>query len=387
VESQKHLFDLPPDLHYLNCAYMAPVSRRVADAAHVAIDRLRVPSRLGPSDFFDQTDDVRRMFVRLIGAEDPKRVAVVPSVSYAMSTVAHNTPLAAGQSVVVLDEQFPSNVYTWRRACDAVGATLKTVAPPEIDDGRGRGWNEALLDAIDEQTAVVTIPELHWTDGTRFDLTRVGEKARACGARLVIDGTQSVGAMPFDFQGTQPDAVVCAGYKWLMGPYSIGLAYFGPAYDDGVPIEENWITRLGSQDLSRLVRYQEEYQPGAVRYDVGERSNFVLMPMLEAGLSQVLDWGPAAIQAHCRDLISGVIPRLKGLGAWIESDEYRAAHLFGVRLPAVHDMKTIQTALNAHQVSVSVRGNAVRVAPHVYNDAADVDALVHTLQDVVTAGR
>jgi selenocysteine lyase/cysteine desulfurase len=387
VESQKHLFDLPPDLHYLNCAYMAPVSHRVADAAHAAIDRLRVPSRLGPSDFFDQSDDVRRLFARVIGAADSERVAIVPSVSYALSTVAHNTPLAAGQSVVVLDEQFPSNVYTWRRACDAVGATLKTVAAPEIGDGRGRRWNEALLDAIDEQTAVVAIPEVHWTDGTRFDLTRVGAKARACGAKLVIDATQSVGAMPFDFQGIQPDAVVCAGYKWLMGPYSIGLAYFGSAYDDGVPIEENWITRRGSQDLSSLVRYQEEYQPGAVRFDVGERSNFVLMPMLEAGLSQVLNWGPAAIQAHCQDLISDVIPRLRDLGAWIESDAYRAAHLFGVRLPPGHDMKTVQTALTARQVSVSVRGNAVRVAPHVYNDAADLDALVDSLRDVVTEGR
>ncbi len=364
---------------------MAPVSQRVADAAHAAVDRLRVPSRLGPSDFFEQSDNVRRLFAQLIGSTG-ERVAVVPSVSYGMSTVARNTRLATGQSVVVLDEQFPSNVYTWRRACDAAGAMLKTVTTPEMDDGRGRGWNQALLDAIDEQTAVVAIPELHWTDGTRFDLKRVGEKARGCGARLVIDGTQSVGAMPFDIQGIQPDAVVCAGYKWLMGPYSLGLAYFGPAFDDGAPIEENWITRRGSQDLGGLVRYQEAYQPGAVRYDVGERSNFILMPMLEAGLSQVLDWGPAAIQAHCRDLISDVVPQLRGLGAWIESEEYRASHLFGIRLPGGLDMATVQTALETHHVSVSVRGNAVRVAPHVYNDAADLRALVDTLREAVSAG-
>ena len=364
---------------------MAPVSQRVADAAHAAVDRLRVPSRLGPSDFFEQSDNVRRLFAQLIGSTG-ERVAVVPSVSYAMSTVARNTPLATGQGVVVLDEQFPSNVYTWRRACDAAGATLKTVATPEMDDGRGRSWNQALLDAIDEQTAVVAIPELHWTDGTRFDLKRVGEKARACGARLVIDGTQSVGAVPFDIQGIQPDAVVCAGYKWLMGPYSLGLAYFGPAYDDGVPIEENWITRRGSQDLGGLVCYQEAYQPGAVRYDVGERSNFILMPMLEAGLSQVLDWGPAAIQAHCRDLISDAVPQLRDLGAWIESEQYRAAHLFGIRLPGGLDMATVQTALETHHVSVSVRGSAVRVAPHVYNDAADLRALVDTLREAVSAG-
>ncbi len=365
---------------------MAPVSQRVADAGHAAVDRLRIPSRLGPSDFFEQSDNVRRLFARLIGSTG-ERVAIVPSVSYAISTVARNTPLTTGQSVVVLEEQFPSNVYTWRRACDAAGATLRAVATPEMDDGRGRGWNTALLEAIDEQTAVVAIPELHWTDGTRFDLKQVGKKARACGARLVIDGTQSVGAMPFDIQGIQPDAVVCAGYKWLMGPYSLGLAYFGPAYDDGVPIEENWITRRGSQDLGGLVRYQEAYQPGAVRYDVGERSNFILMPMLEAGLSQVLDWGPAAIQAHCRDLIADVVPQLRSLGAWIESEEYRAAHLFGIRLPSGLDITTVQTALEAHHVSVSVRGSAVRVAPHVYNDAADLSALADALREAVSAGR
>ena len=383
MESKKHLFDLPPGLHYLNCAYMAPVSRRVADAAHTAIERLMVPSQVGPSDFFDQSNDVRRLFATLIGAGSPERVAIVPSVSYAMSTVARNTPLAEGQNVVVIDEQFPSNIYTWKRACDAVGATLKTVGAPAMDEGRGHVWNEALLDAIDKQTAVVTVPELHWTDGTRFDLRQVGERAHAFGARLVVDGTQSVGAMPFDLQAVQPDALVCAGYKWLMGPYSIGLAYFGPAYDDGVPIEENWITRRGSEDFAGLVRYRDAYQPGAIRYDVGERSNFVLMPMLEAGLSQVLDWGPAAIQAHCRDLISDALPRLRDLGGWIESDEYRAAHVFGVRLPGDLDMTTVQTALKSHHVSVSVRGNAVRVAPHVYNDAADLSALVDALRDVV----
>jgi len=123
---------------------------------------------------------------------------------------------------------------------------------------------------------------VHWTDGTRFDLVAIGRAARRVGAAFVVDGTQSVGALPFDVREIQPDALVCAGYKWLLGPYAMGAAYFGPRYDAGDPIEENWITRRGSDDFQRLVAYQDEYAPGAIRYDVGERSNFILLPMFIA---------------------------------------------------------------------------------------------------------
>ena len=101
------------------------------------------------------------------------------------------------------------------------------------------------------------------------------------GARFVIDGTQSVGALPFDVGHTRPDAVACAGYKWLTGPYSVGTAWYGPAFDGGTPIEENWITRAGSDRFNELVNYRDDYRPGAIRYDVSERSNFILLPMFE----------------------------------------------------------------------------------------------------------
>ena len=363
---------------------MAPVSNAVAEAAHKAVELLRVPSRLTPSDFFDRSNNVRRLFGQLIGAEDPDRIAIVPSVSYALAAVARNTPLSDAQNVVVIQEQFPSNVYTWKRACETTGATLRTVPEPTTNAGRGHAWNDALLAAIDERTAVVTIPQLHWTDGTKYDLEAVGRRVRSFGARLIVDGTQSIGALPFDIAAIQPDAVICAGYKWLMGPYSIGVAYFGPPYDEGVPVEENWITRRGSEDFAGLVRYRDAYQPGAVRYDVGERSNFVLMPMLEAGLSQVLGWGPAAIQAYCQDLVSEPIRTLRDLGCWVETDGWRAAHLFGVRLPGTLPMKTVHAALESHNVSVSVRGKALRVAPHVYNDQSDLDALVAAIRALVS---
>ena len=364
---------------------MAPASKRVAAAGRRAIERVEAPARLGVADFFEPAARVRRLFADIISAPDPDRVAIVPSVSYAMATIARNTPLAPGQAVVVVEEQFPSVVYTWRRACREAGATLRTVAAPDTAGSRAEAWNAALLDAIDERTAVVAIPELHWTDGLRFDLDAVGARARAVGARFVIDGTQSVGALPFDVGRTRPDALACAGYKWLTGPYSLGVAWYGPAFDGGTPLEENWITRSGSDRFNELVHYRDEYRPGAIRYDVGERSNFILLPMLEAALQQVREWGPETVAAHTRALTAAAATRLRDLGCRIEDERWRAGHVLGVHLPAGVDVAQLGRSLAAQQVSVSLRGGAIRVAPHLYNDAADLDALIEVVGGAVRA--
>ena len=387
AQQSKHrsLFSLPLDLHYLNCAFMAPASKRVVEAGRGALARIEAPSRLWGADFFEPRTRVRGLFARLVGASEPDRVAIVPAVSYAMATIARNTPLAKGQAVVVVEEQFPSAVYTWRRACSEAGATLRTVSAPDTGGSRGDAWNGALLDAIDDRTAAVVLPELHWTDGLRFDIDAVGARARAVGARFVIDGTQSVGALPFDLARTRPDALVCAGYKWLTGPYSIGLAWYGPAFDDGVPLEENWIVRRDSDRFSELVNYRDEYRPGAIRYDVGEPSNFVLLPMLEAALEQLLEWRPEAIAAYTRALTSAPVSRLRDLDCRIENDRWRAGHLLGVRLPDGVDVARLGRSLAARQVSVSLRGGAIRVAPHLYNDAGDLDALIEVIAGAVRA--
>ena len=382
----RSLFSLPPELHYLNCAFMAPASKRVAAAGRRALERIESPARLGIADFFEPGARVRQLFAQIVGAPDADRVAIIPSVSYAMATIARNTPLAPGQAVVVVDEQFPSVVYTWRRACREAGATLRTIAAPDTAGSRAEAWNAALLDAIDERTAVVAIPELHWTDGLRFDIDAVGARARAVGARFVIDGTQSVGALPFDLGRTRPDALVCAGYKWLTGPYSVGVAWYGPAFDGGKPLEENWITRRGSDRFNELVNYRDDYRPGAIRYDVGERSNFVLLPMLEAALEQVREWEPETIAEHTRALTGAAVPRLRELGCRIEEDRWRAGHLLGVRLPAGVDVAQLGRSLTARQVSVSLRGGAIRVAPHLYSDTGDLDALIDVVAGAVRGG-
>ena len=345
--------------------------------------RKRDPSAIYPPDFFDESDRLRGLFARLIGADDPQRVAILPAVSYGVATAARNLPIASKQNLVLLGEQFPSNYYSWHRLCEDTGAELRAVPAPDLAEGRGAAWNEALLAAIDGDTAIVAVPHYHWSDGTRFDLVAVGERAREVGAALVVDGTQSVGAVPFDVAQVQPDALICAGYKTLFGPYSIGLGYYGARFDGGVPLEDTWMAREGSADFAGLVSYTDELQGGALRYDVGERSNWILVPMMMAALEQVLEWRPERVSQYCARLVDGLFEQVRELGFRVEDEEWRGSHLFGLRPPEGTGSERIKEALARRRVFVSVRGDAIRVAPSVYNDEADIEALRGALAEAI----
>lgn len=382
LECQRYRFQLPDDLHYLNCAYMAPLAREVEEAGHRGMARRRDPSTIFTSDFFAQSDSLRERFARLIGGSDPRRVAIVPAVSYGIATAARNAPVGRGQNIVVLGEQFPSNVYAWMRKAAEAGGELRTVARPAMEDpSPGAIWNERLLEAIDADTAVVALPVVHWADGTRFDVGAVGRRAREVGALFVIDGTQSIGAMPFDVEEVAPDALVVAAYKTLFGPYQSGLAWFGERFDGGVPLEEPWAAREGSElFVAGRLDYVQAYRPAAARYDVGERANQIQLPMLNAALDMVLEWRPERVQDYCAKLLEPFEDAFREAGFDLEDAAWRGAHLFGLRSRRGIDAETTAAALRRARVFVSVRGAAIRVAPQVYNDRSDLEALAATLR-------
>ncbi|HVD45481.1 MAG TPA: aminotransferase class V-fold PLP-dependent enzyme, partial [Rubrobacter sp.] len=282
--SQRDLFEIPEDIVYLNCAYMSPQLRPAREVGEKAVSRKSRPWEITPDIFFEDAEEIRALFARLVGG-DADGVAIIPSVSYGISVAAANVPVREGEKIIILEDQFPSNVYAWGELAERSGARLVTLPRPEDFD-----WTLALLEEIDTNTAVVAVPNCHWTDGSIVDLARVGESAREAGAALVVDGIQSLGAHPIDVSEVRPDFLVASSYKWLLGPYGVGFMYVREEYREGKPIEHNWINRRGSQDFSQLVAYQDAFQPGARRYDVGERSNFALLPMAAEALRQLIDW-------------------------------------------------------------------------------------------------
>jgi len=378
ITCKRSRFTLPPRVTYLNCGYMSPLMKKVEQAGIRGLRNKRNPSRILPEDFFSDGTLLREEFSALIGAADPNRIAIIPSASYGLAAAANNVKVSSGENIIVAAGQFPSNYYPWMELCQGKGAELKVVAPPSTLSARGKIWNERILDAIDSRTRAVALGNIHWADGTLFHLEEIRKRSREVGALLIIDGTQSVGALPFNVASIQPDALICAGYKWLLGPYSIGLAYYGEYFDDGKPIEQSWLNRLKSEDFQRLVDYQEAYKPGSLRYDMGEHSNFILVPMLLTAIRQLNRWGVENIQTYCGSIAKKTVAKLQENGFWIEDAAYRANHLFGIRLEG-KDSAGIKASLQKNRIYISFRGDAIRVSPNIYNDVADMNRLSKAL--------
>src|SRR5258708_2201506 len=272
LANQRDLFEIPEDIVYLNCAYMSPLLRSVRQAGEIAVARKSQPWNIRPQDFFEESEIARHLFAELIKA-DSEGVALIPSASYGINVAATNLLIEKSQRILLLEGEFPSNVYGWHELAKRSGAIVQTAKRPQDSD-----WTRAILEQIDDQTGIVALPHCHWTDGNLVDLQQVSRRVREVGAAFVVDATQSLGASSLTIPEIQPDFLITAAYKWLLGPYSLGFLYVAPQHRQGIPLEFNWMSREGSEDFAQLVDYCPTYQPGARRFDVGERSNFVLLP-------------------------------------------------------------------------------------------------------------
>jgi selenocysteine lyase/cysteine desulfurase len=356
MNCQKHLFSLPGGIHYLNCAYMSPLLRSVEERGIEGLQLKRNPVAIKPVDFFTGAVGVRQKFAELVQCE-PVQVAVMPSVS----------------------EEFPSCYYTAKRWCIEHETTLRVVARKDDIPQRGREWNERIIESITGDTAFIVMASVHWMNGTKFDLEKIGARCREVGARLIVDGSQSVGALPIEVKKANIDALICAGYKWLMGPYSSALSYIHEDFNDGIPLEESWMTRPNAEHFDRLTNYMEDYKPGAVRFDVGQSSNFIFLPMLDEALRQLLDWGVNEIQDYARTLGAPLIDFFLERGSPLDDQAHRAHHLLGLQLPEGTKGEALMNELQSRNVFVSMRGNNIRISINVFNTEEDVGELISAL--------
>jgi selenocysteine lyase/cysteine desulfurase len=372
-----HLFEIPEGITYLNCSYMSPQLKSVTAAGLDAVRIKSMPWTLTAAEWFTSTEQLRALTGNVLGTGTDS-VAIIPAASYGLAIAAANVTVSAGSSIVLLAETFPSIAYTWREAARKHDATIVSVArDPET------GWTDAVLRAIDARTAVVCVPRCHWADGSIVDLVRVGERARQVGAALVIDASQSFGVVPLDIDRIQPDFLVSVGYKWQLGPYGLGYLYASPKWQQvGVPIEQSWLPRQGSDDFTRVADYSDEFQPGARRFDMGEFTQFILAPMAAAALQQILDWGMASIEQSISHLTEEIAQRAVAAGYVIAPAEQRSKHMLGIRFRGGLPAK-LATALAAAKVYVSIRGDSVRISPHLYNTSADIDRLFAAIASCV----
>ncbi len=382
LDCKRNYFSLDDEVKFINGAYMSPMLNEALKIGQEALALKSQPNNFNKRHFFDLVIELKQSYAQLMNIADWQNIAIVPSVSYGMANAANVIKSNGKKNIVMPSEQFPSNYYIWEAYAQQHNLEIVIVEAPDSAN-RTKDWNEKILQAINQDTLLVTISNVHWADGTLFDLRSIREQLDHHDGLLVIDGTQSFGALPFDQQEIRADVMVASSYKWLMGPYSIGFCYYADHLCDGDPIEHSWLNRLNSEDFSGLVNYQPKFKPKAHRYDMGEASNFISVPIAIHGVQQLLQWTPQGIQEYCDGISKASLSLLQEHGFQLADSDQRAHHLIGIRLQDGIDLDVIKNFLDERQFILSYRGNSIRVSPNVYNQESEMLELAHTMIDAV----
>ncbi len=376
IDCQRHLFDIPEDVAYLNTAYMSPLMNSVVEAIDTGSRLKARPWTLKIDHFYQDVDIARSLFSELLKTTS-QNVAIIPSASYGIQIAANNIKIDSGSKILVLENQFPSNVYPWRRAAKINNAEIVTITIPDQEAA-----TKYILDQLNETVSVVAVPNILWTNGSLVDLKEISKKCREMNAELVLDLTQSAGAFYIDLTEIDPAFAITANYKWMLGPYTTGFLYVSSRHLEGTPLEEGWIQRKDSKDFANLVNYKDSYETGAIRYDMGQRSNFALIPGVVAALKQIKQWGIKNIESTLYHQSISVSEKLTKLGLIVSKPENRGPHFIGAKLPKGAP-ENILDSLSIEKIYLSERGGSLRITPHLWNNNNDFDRLESVLSKLL----
>jgi selenocysteine lyase/cysteine desulfurase len=370
LPSQRHLFDMPREICYLNAASWSPLPLATQEAGRAAVARKGRPWTLDPAFAGQQYERTRAAAARLVNAA-PADVALISSVGYGVATAGKLLRVPEGSRVILLENDHTSPFLEWMVRAPAEGFTVEVVSQPESTD-----WTAAVLAAIERPGAppvgLASISSVHWSDSGAVDLAAVSAALRRQGAAFLVDATHAVGVMRIDVQTLDPDFLLFPTYKWVLGPYGRAFLYVAKRRQDGVPLEQTSYGRraVGSEN-SEYMR-DTRYVADARRFDMGERDHFISMEMASIGMEMMAAWGQPAIQERLQMLTDRLADGLRNMGVQIPERRVRAPHILSLKFPrGIPDGLIEQLA--AERVYVAPRLGRIRISPHVYNDEADVD--------------
>ncbi|WP_137124906.1 aminotransferase class V-fold PLP-dependent enzyme [Roseomonas sp. HF4] len=372
LPSQRHLFDIPREVAYINAAAWSPLPLAVQEAGRRGALRKGRPWEVDPGLGAQQQERCRAAAAALIGAA-PEDVALIPSVSYGVATAGKILAPPAGTRVLVLEDDHSSPVLEWMARAPAQGFVVEAVKRPADGD-----WTAAVEAAIARPGAPVSlasISNVHWADGAVIDLDRIAPALRAIGAALLVDATHGAGMMDLDVARIDPDVLIFPTYKWVLGPYGRAFAYIAKRRQDGVPLEQ---TPFGRRSVSsERVPYFADlaYVQNARRFDMGERDHFIGLDMAATGMEMMAGWGQGAIAERCAMLTARLEDGLAAAGAALPRRSLRVPHILCVSFPGGMPAGLVD-ALAAEGAHAAPRLGRLRISPHVYNDEEDVDRFV-----------
>lgn len=362
-------------LAYLDAASQGPLPLAASRAGREALLMKERPYRITSATYVSAVGEVRALAGRLLGARE-ESIALVTGAGQVVNAVARGLDLGEGDEVLLARHEFPSNDLPWRWLARR-GVRLRVVEP---DHPTGAVSAERLAAEVGPTTRVVAFAHVSYLHGGRIDHGPVVEAARRVGAITVADGSQAAGAFPFDFGASGIDVYAASGYKFLLGPYGAGIGLFSARALDRLAVTDvNWWSVVGAEDFHRLPT-EVVLKPGAQRYDAHEPASFNnLLPFAES-LRLLIEATPALVQSHARALCDRLLAALPdGFEAASPLEPPARSHILCLRAATPPQTAEAHERLRAARVVVALRGDRIRVSPHLYSVEADVDRLVAAL--------
>tara|TARA_B000000532_G_scaffold28681_1_gene19690 strand:- start:10124 stop:11278 length:1155 start_codon:yes stop_codon:yes gene_type:complete len=380
ISNYRKYFNIDEDVAYLNSAYMGLLPKESVLRGSQGFELKSKSWKIHWEDFYIKPENTRKLFSKLINA-DTDSIFFTPSASYGFAVFVNNFKLKDKKTILLLEEEFPSNVWIWKELAKRDNGIVKFVQRPSDDN-----WTSSIINSINKDTAIVSVPNCHWTDGGLIDLEILSKELKKNNISLAIDGTQSVGVMPIDINKIKPDFMVVSGYKWCLGPYSLGLAYIDEKYHKGSPIEHNWLSKFDipvDNTVPDMTNYKDFDFENARKYDFGQRGNFHLIPALESSLELILSITPNSIYNHVDKLNEEILKVTSEMGISHIERNFRAKHYLGLRFKNEVPNNFVDN-LAKEKIFISARGKkSIRVTPHIWNNKNDIDKLITGLRKVL----
>ena len=372
-------FPVVDERTYLISASLGPLATRARAAA---LEHLDLWARLGPEElWFDhglpKLAQCRELFARLIGA-GADETAVVPSVSVGLSQISTCIDFDKRPKVVLTDMDFPTNHYVWR-AAERAGAKVEVVRSPDGITVPA----EDVIATIDEQTAVVNLNRVLFESSWIMDAPAIVEAAHAHGALVVVDDFHGSGIVPIDVHELGADLLLTGALKWLCGGQGLAFLYCRRDLIERMePLVVGW---FGTKDFFGFDRTALRLRDDARRFETGT------LPLPQAwtaaaGLEIVLEVGVDAIRRRNQELTEGIVARADEAGIEVTSprDPARRGGLVRLAVPEGPERaRQVLHALFARDVVVDMRGAALRVSPHFFNDERDLDRCFAALRELL----
>lgn len=371
IDRYREVLPSSGELVYLNHAAIAPLPAASARAMAELADLVaRTGDRHWP-DRNEMTERVRRLAARLMGAPRPEAVAFVPSTSAGLSLVAEGLEWGPGDNVVGAACEFPANVYPWMNL-EARGVEHRMA---EARDGR---LNLAELEGLcDDRTRVMALSWVQYSNGFRADLQRLGRFCRDHGILFVVDAIQGLGALELDVEAGAVDVATGAAHKWLLGPEGIGLLYVSDRIVDQIrPVLTGWRSVRGLFDWTH---FDPTWNEGALRFEPGTLNVYGLAA-LEKSLQLLLEVGPPRIEERILELADRVAEGLSERGYRVLSSR-KPGEASGIvsAVDLARSAEEVAESLAAEGVIVAHRAGRIRISPHFYNTAEEVERLLDAL--------